>query len=295
MLNYLLLALVPAAFGLNPVVARALVGTFEPGTLTFLRWSFSALIIGSIALARGRAERWSASPRNIIDLSLLGVLGMGFCAFAAYVAVKTATATTVGLIYSTTAALVAVYEIAHGRTKPSLALLAGILFCLLGVVTLIMRGDPTAIAALQLGTGELWAVAGTLGWVVYTLAMRSRGGAMSPLALFALMSTTGTLAVMPITWLELSETPLPPLNWLHSVWIAALVLITGVGAFLGYNLSLARNGPILTTASLSLCPLYIAGLAVVLIGEQVAWYHGVAMILVTVGLGFIQLARLKWK
>ncbi|MEQ1646986.1 MAG: DMT family transporter [Hyphomicrobiaceae bacterium] len=295
MLNYLLLALVPAAFGLNPVIARAMVGTFEPGTLTLIRWSLSALIIGAIAVARGRSERWSASPRLIIELSLLGVLGMGFCAFAAYTGVKSTTATAVGLIYSTTAALVAAYEIARGRTKPSLALTAGILICLFGVATLIMRGDVTAFAALQLGAGELWAVAGTLGWVTYTLAMRTRGTAMSPLPMFALMSTAGALAVVPIAGMELSETPLPTLHWIHSVWISALVLITGVGAYMGYNLSLARNGPILTAASLSLSPFYIAGLAVMLIGEDVAWYHGVAIVLVTVGLGFIQFARLKSK
>ncbi len=245
MLNYLLLALVPAAFGLNPVIARALVGTFEPGTLTFLRWFFSALIIGLLALSRGRAERWNANPRGIVELAVLGALGMGFCAFAAYVGVKTATATTVGLIYATTAAFVAAYEIICGRARASLALLAGIVCCLAGVVTLIMRGDVTGIAELDFGAGELWAVAGMLGWVVYTIALRTRGALMSPLALFAMMSTAGALSVLPMTLVELNDTPLPPLDWTHAVWITALVVITGVGAFLGYNWSIARNGPVL--------------------------------------------------
>ena len=66
-------------------------------------------------------------------------------------------------------------------------------------------------------------------------------------------------------------------------WLAAAVFVTGIGAFLGYNIALARNGPVLTTASLSLAPVYGAGLAMLLIGEQLAWYHAAALVLVVVG------------
>ena len=34
------------------------------------------------------------------------------------------------------------------------------------------------------------------------------------------------------------------------VWLAVVVLATGIGAFFGYNVSLVRNGPVLTSASL---------------------------------------------
>ena len=68
------------------------------------------------------------------------------------------------------------------------------------------------------------------------------------------------------------------------LWLAAVVLATGIGAFLGYNISLKRNGPVLTSASLTLTPVYAAGLAMLLIGEQLAWYHGAALTLVVTGL-----------
>ena len=62
-----------------------------------------------------------------------------------------------------------------------------------------------------------------------------------------------------------------------------LVLVTGIGAFLGYNISLKRNGPVLTSARSA-----HAGVcrrqAMLLIGEQLAWYHGAALVLVVAGL-----------
>ena len=291
-MNYLLLALVPAAFGLNPVIGRALHGTFEPGTLTLLRWALSVLVIGALALGRGDSERWRASPKQYVSLILLGIGGMGFCAYAAYAATATATATTVGLIYACTAALVAGYEIVRGQTRASFALVMGLGLCLGGVAMLLTKGHLEALLSTELGTGELWAIAGTIGWAAYTIAMRPRGAILTPLATFAVMSFAGALAALPVAGLEL-QGRIPALEPVHAAWIAALVLITGVAAFMGYNWSLARNGAILTAASISLSPVYAAGMAIVLIGEEVAWYHGVALGLVTLGLIAINVARVR--
>ena len=61
------------------------------------------------------------------------------------------------------------------------------------------------------------------------------------------------------------------------------MLLTGIGAYLGYNISLKLNGPVLTSASICLTPVYAAVQAMLLIGEKLAWYHGVALLLVVVG------------
>jgi hypothetical protein len=61
-MNFLLPALVPACFALNPVIGRAMADTLGPASLSVLRWSLSAAIVAVMALARGRDERWLA-PR----------------------------------------------------------------------------------------------------------------------------------------------------------------------------------------------------------------------------------------
>ena len=57
------------------------------------------------------------------------------------------------------------------------------------------------------------------------------------------------------------------------VWLAVVVLATGIGAFFGYNVSLVRNGPVLTSASLTLTPAFAAVQAMTPIGDRLAWYH----------------------
>ncbi len=97
------------------------------------------------------------------------------------------------------------------------------------------------------------------------------------------MSCGATLALLPFAGAEVAAVR-PVLEPWMMPWLTAAVLAAGIGAFLGYNIALKRNGPVLTSAALTLTPVYAAGLAMLLIGEQLAWYHGAALALVVTGL-----------
>ena len=282
-MNLLLLALVPACFALNPVIGRAMAEAFGPASLSVIRWAFSALIVALLALSRGEGERWRAPAGHLLRVGALGALGMGFCAYAAFEGARTSPATNIALIYGCTSAFVAAWEIAAGRQKLTAALVLGIAACLAGVVLIVTRGHPEVLQNLSFTPGDLWATAGMFVFVVYTVVLRRTPAILTAAAAVRgheLRRDAGAHAVrrrgdrhaMPV--LELWMLP----------WLTAAVLAAGIGAFLGYNIALKRNGPVLTSAALTLTPMYAAGLAVMLIGEQLAWYHGAALVLVVAGL-----------
>ncbi len=283
-MHWLLLAFVPACFALNPVIGRALIDSFGPATLSVVRWALSAVVIAVIAALRGRAECWRAPLTHVLRVALLGAMAMGFCAYAAFIAAHTSEATNISLIYGCTAALVAAWEIAARRQRASLHLLLGIAVCLLGAVLILTRGHPGTLRDLTFAVGDLWAAAGMLVFVVYTVALRRVPVVLTPMPQFVVMAAAATLALLPFSIAEIAAGGLPPLDERTLPWIAAVVLFAGIGAFLGYNISLGRNGPVLTSASLSLTPVFAAALAMVLIGEQLAWYHAIAVALVVTGL-----------
>jgi drug/metabolite transporter (DMT)-like permease len=283
-MNWLLLALVPACFALNPVIGRALADSFGPATLSVVRWSLSAAVIAVIAAARGPAERWHAPPRLVMRIGLLGAMGMGFCAYAAFIAAHTAEATNIALVYGCSAAVVAAWEIAAGRQRASLFLLLGIAVCLLGTVLILTRGHPGILRDWTFVVGDLWAAAGMLVFALYTVALRRVPAGLTPMPQFVIMAGAATLALLPFAAAEIATGGPPLLQGRTLPWIAAVVLLAGIAAFLGYSISIRRNGPVLTAASISLTPIYAAGLAIALIGERVAWYHGVALALVVTGL-----------
>ena len=293
-MNLLLLALVPACFALNPVIGRALVAQFGPGTLSLIRWALSAaLAIALLAVWRAAAERWQAPAALVVRVGLLGILGMGFCSYAAFEAARTTQATNIGLVYGCTSAFVAAWEIAAGRQRATALLGLGIAACLFGVVLILTRGHPGVLQDWTFTPGDLWAAAGMLAFVVYTVMLRRVPVLLTPLAQFTVMSVAATLALLPLAGAEIAAGGMPPLHERTLPWIAALVLLTGLGAYLGYNVSLKRNGPVLTSASICLTPVYAAGQAMLLIGEKLAWYHGVALALVVAGLLLVNRAQAK--
>jgi drug/metabolite transporter (DMT)-like permease len=286
-MNILLLALVPACFALNPVTGRAMVDDFGPASLALVRWSLSGLVIAGFALTRPQGERWLAPASHLLRVAVLGALAMGFCAYAAFVAARTTEATSIGLIYGCASAFVAAWEMAAGRQRATGALLLGIAACLSGVVLILTKGHPEVLLGLRFTPGDLWAAAGMLVFVGYTVAMRRVPATLTSMPQFTVMSLGATLALLPFAAGEVAATGLPQLHERTLPWIAVVVLATGIGAFLGYNISLKRNGPLLTSASLTLTPAFAAGLAMALIGETLAWYHGAAIALVVVGLMLI--------
>jgi drug/metabolite transporter (DMT)-like permease len=283
-MKLLLLALVPACFALNPVTGRALADAFGPASLALVRWSLSGLVIAAVALLRWRGERWRASPRHLMRIAVLGALAMGFCAYAAYVAAQTTGATNIGLIYGCASALVAAWEIGAGRQRLSWRLLLGIGACLAGVVLILSKGHPHVLRDLAFTPGDLWAAAGMLVFVGYTVAMRRVPATLTPMPQFAVMGLGATAALLPLALAEVAASGLPAVDDRTLAWLVVVVLATGIGAFLGYNISLARNGPVLTSASLTLTPAFAAAQAMALIGEQLGWYHAAAIPLVVAGL-----------
>ena len=283
-MKLLLLALVPACFAFNPVAGRALVDAFGPATLTLVRWSLSGLVIGTLALMRPGCERWQAPLSHLLQLAVLAALGMGFCSIAAYIASRTTEATNIGLIYGCASAFVAVWEIVAGRQAVSALLLFGISACLLGAILILTKGHPDTIVALRFNPGDLWAAAGMLVFVGYTVAMRRVPARLTPMPQFAVMTVGASIAILPFAVSEIVSTGLPVIDARTLPWIAVVVLATGIGAYRGYNISLTLNGPVLTSASLTLTPAFAAVQAMALIGERLGWYHAAAIPLVVIGL-----------
>jgi drug/metabolite transporter (DMT)-like permease len=291
MLNFFLLALMPVAFSLNAVVGRALTGLFLPAQLTTVRWLGAAAVVAVVAILASKRECWRPGKQGWVRILLLGAFGMGFCSYAAYAGAQASSATNVSLIYATTAALVVLFEIVTRQVRAEALLILGVGLCMVGAATIIAKGDLAEITRLTPNAGDLWAVAGTISWAAYTLAMKREKSDLTPLALFVITSLAGAAASAPFAVLETTVTGSPVVNARSLTWIAALVLISSVGSYLSYNLAIRRCGPILTSAALTLTSVYTAILAVLLVNEQLGWFHAAGGALVIGGLALINLQR----
>ena len=162
----LLMTLPPALWAGNAVVGRLLVGHVPPLTLNFLRW---ALALGLLLPFGWRVLR---APGTLLErapqLLLLGTLGVGAYNALQYLALVSTTPINVTLI----AASMPVWMLAIGAAvygvHPTPRQLLGALLSLAGVALVIARGDPAALARVQLVRGDLYILAAIVAWAFYS-------------------------------------------------------------------------------------------------------------------------------
>ncbi|MDP2803914.1 MAG: DMT family transporter [Phreatobacter sp.] len=281
---YWLLLAMPLFFSSNLVIARAMGDAVPPFTLALLRWGVAVLILLPFTIdgLRHNAATLALHWRRI---ALLGFLGMWICGAGVYWALGLTTATNGTLIYTTSPVLVLLIErFIHGKPLSWLRL-AGVLIAVAGVTVIVLKGDPSALARLDLNLGDLGIAAAALAWAVYSLVLRNDGLATLPtMPLFTAIAIAGVVALAPFSAAELAMVGGSP----RTVWLWAgvfgLALFSAVGAFSLYQYGVKIVGPAVTSCFLYLLPVYGVGLSVLFLGEALQPHHFAGMALVLVGL-----------
>lgn len=287
----LMMTLPPALWAANAVVGRLMVGRVPPLTLNFVRW----LLAGLILLPLG--YRAFAAPRVIARcwpyLLLIGSLGVGTYNALQYLALETSTPINVTLIASGMPAwMMAVGALCFGES-PTRQQLTGAALSIAGVLLVVARGDPSALAAVQLVRGDLYIVAAVIAWSFYSWLLvrppaRLTRGALprwSWAELLLLQVTFGLLGAGVASGVELAGNDATIARAPEVLAAIAFVAIgPAVIAYRCWGLAVARGGPALAALFSNLTPLFAALLSATLLGELPRWFHGVAFALIVLGI-----------
>src|SRR6185369_3426568 len=160
---WILLFVAPAMLATNILVARVAAGWLPPLALTFWRWFFTSLLALALAAGALRAS-WPAMKREGPASFLLGATGMTLCAAAAYLAGEHTSAVNIGLIYAGSPVVMVLLARAFLHETLGPLRIAGIVLCIAGMVAIVARGDAAILLDLAINRGDLWALAGSLGW-----------------------------------------------------------------------------------------------------------------------------------
>lgn len=279
-LAFLLLALAPAFFCSNMLVARATHDLIPPVALAFWRWAVTFLLLSPITLGVLWHHR-AALRRDWLDLLVLGALGMGVCGAFVYIGADSTTATNIGLIYAASPILIVTFaRLFYGE---SLSVLQGfgVAVCLLGVLAIICKGDPGILLELKFVVGDLWIATAATAWAIYSLLLRHRHSELPMIARFAAITGGGLIVLLPFYIGEMAMGNLPSWNLTTIVTILFLAVVSSCGAYLSYAKIQRTLGAGPTSLLMYLVPLYNGVLAYLLLGETLELYHliGAAMVL----------------
>jgi drug/metabolite transporter (DMT)-like permease len=295
----LLLAVPPLMWAGNAMTGRLLAGTVPPLAMNAMRWAVALLILlplGWTALSTParRAEvrqRWPA-------LALLGALGVGAYNALQYLALQTSTPINVTLIGASMPLWMLLVGIVFHREHPRPVQWLGAALSGVGVLLVLLRGDPSALASLRLVAGDLWMLLAALSWALYSWQLArppaSLAGTARPAwtwaeflllqVLFGLAWGAGA-AVLEVWFgspLTASVAPVGPLA------LAVAFVFLGVGpsvlAYRCWGVGVAAVGPSIAAFFANLTPLFAALMSALLIGEPPRPFHALAFACIVGGI-----------
>ncbi len=290
-----LLILPPLLWACNSVVARLAIDSIGPLWLNALRWGLALLLLlplgwKILATPEARAQirqRW-------VYLGMLGLIGVGAYNAMQYVALRTSTPVNVTLIASSLPVWAMIVGVLFYRVHPTRPQLLGAVLSLAGVLTVLARGDPSALLRIQLVEGDLLMVLAIIGWAIYSWMLvrppaHMRGAARPAWDwaefLFAqcLFGACAAFAAAGIG--EAVEASITP-RWSWQLILTIIFIAVGpsIIAYRAWGLAVAEAGPAIAAVFYNLTPLITAVLSVMVIGEWPQAYHGVAFLLIVVGI-----------
>ena len=280
---YLLLTATVLFWSLNWIAGRALRDDVPAYSFALWRWVCASVVLLPFAwphLVRG----WPVMRRSWRIMLALGVLGTTFCNVTSYTGLKYTTAVSGSILNSFVPVIIITISWAFLGQRLRASQWAGVVISLTGVLSIVGRGDPMVILALRFNIGDLWIIASTLLWALYTICLRWRPPELHPLGLLGANAIVGVLAVLPVYLWSLAQ-------GMYVTWSAqALEGIVYAGVFpsvVGYifwNNAVARVGPNTAGMFMHLLPVFASLLAIVFLGEQLHLFHVAGMALIIGGI-----------
>ena len=284
----LLLTIPPLLWAGNAVVGRLVAPLISPMTLNLLRWLLAFCLLLPLAswVLRPGSPLWAQWRRFL----LLGLLSTSGYNALLYLALNTSTPINVTLVGASTP----VWMLLIGRMVYGQAIsgrqMFGAALSIAGVVLVMSRGEWAQLAGLRLVVGDMYVLLASMGWAYYSWLLARPTPESAPIradwAAFLLgqivFGLVWSLAFASVEW-GLTDTRL------HWGWplAAALVFIAcgpAVVAYRSWGAGVGRAGPAVAGFFINLTPLFTALLSSAVLGEAPKLFHGLAFVLIVLGI-----------
>lgn len=280
---WLLAALPPLFWAGNFVLARALHMEITPIALSFWRWAIALLILLPFVYS-GLWRQRRLLRRHWPVLTLFAVLGITNYNTFAYLGLQHTTATNGVLLSSVTPVVIVALSFLLFRVPLRGVQVLGILLSLAGVVLIATEGRPVMLARLELNRGDLWILAASLDWALYSVFLRWRPAGLEAKTFLAAIIAIGLLPLVGLYAWDLAAGHRFALNATNLAAIGYVALFPSVLAYVFWNRAVAEMGPNRTGQYLHLMPAFGAALAILLLGERLQAFHLVGAVMIAAGI-----------
>jgi len=278
---YLLLSLASLFWAGNIVLARHVAGHVPPMTLSCIRWIGACLLLLPFGWPHLKKD-WPSLRAHLPLMIALSATGFAFNNALSYWAMQFTQALNALLIQSSGPLFVALWSLILFGVRLTWSQLAGITLSLVGVLTIILRGDLAAFAAVKPNLGDVMFAGALVAFGLYS-ALMPRRPVTHQLSLICFTMACGALLLLPLSVWEYANGSTLKFDAITMATLAYVVIFASTLAYLFFNRGVALIGPNRAAPFLHLVPVFGSVMAIVLLGEELHLFHLTGYLMVFAG------------
>jgi drug/metabolite transporter (DMT)-like permease len=279
---YLLLSLTSLFWAGNIVLGRYAAGHVPPAALSFVRWVGAFLILIAFAWPFLRRD-WPKIRQHLGVMLILTFAGITIYNVMAYWGLQYTQAINALLITSAHPLLVAAWAFVLYRERLTIWQTVGIALSLAGVLTILTRGDLSALRDVRFNIGDVVFFSAQIVYSFYATLIKSRPN-ISPISFLAFTIGVGAVLLSPIYAAEVAMGITFKLDTKAFLILAYITIFPSLLAYLFFNRGVELIGPNRAAPFYHLIPIFGSVLAIVFLGERPEIFHGVGYALVLAGI-----------
>ena len=268
----------------NFVVAKVVAGGIPPVSLAFYRWLTASVIILPFAIKQFKAE-WKTVLRSWHYFFWVALSGIALFNTFVYVGAHYTTAINLALIGTTSSPIISV-ALARIFLKEKIGLhkITGMIICIIGVLFLLSKDDPTNLLHLHFDTGDLCVLLAAFCFSVYNTLVKKKPAAVSPVNFLFVAFSLGTIMLLPFFFWEISYAT--PVDWNNNYLLAILYLGLGTSviSFMIWNTAIQKLGAGRTALFGNLIPVFSSLEAALFLHEKFTIIHRISLLIVFAGI-----------
>jgi len=275
----------------NLIVARGGVEYVPPISLAFWRWTIVVILLLPFTYSL-LVKNSKIIKKEFKKLFFLGAMGCGVCGAFPFLAGETTTVTNMGIIYTSSPIFIILISAIFFNEKINFTKIIGLVSCLIGVFTIIIKGDLDLLLNLNFTIGDLWMLAAAIGWALYSIYLFYWKSELPIFQRFTLVAFFGAVSLFPFYLIEEIIVERTIFNSEFFLWVLFAAISPGIIAFTLYTMAQKSLGASLTGFTLYIFTIYAAIYGFILFDEQLEIYHLFGTILVFIG---VYLAKKKYE
>jgi len=268
----------------NFIIGRFFHSDIQPLQLAFFRW-FGAAIIVSPILIKNFSNIYKTFKKHYIVLNILSILGVTLFNTLLYIGLQDTTATNALIINSSIPVLILFFSFLILKVPINTKQFTGILLSTIGVIYLVLRGELLNLINLSFNHGDLWVIASSLTWALYSVSIKFKPKNLNDFEFFTSIVYIGLFWIF-VVYKLMGYSFVHDLNIANEYfWVFVYVsLFASVLSFYFWHKGIHEIGANKTGQFIHLMPLFGAILAYIFLGERLHMFHIVGAIFIAFGI-----------